>query len=79
MQKERPRILLASQCFFQAYHAQKKVPGIPAMTWDFVNSTSKAISRKEKTQVITFTKPHPNIRREKGIAKKVNLRTIHLK
>lgn len=30
MQNARPNMLLASQCFCETYHAQKKVPGIDA-------------------------------------------------
>lgn len=48
MQKARPNTLLANQCFCEAYHAQKKVPGIAATTWDLVNSTSKAVLEKCK-------------------------------
>ena len=43
MQKARPSMLLASQCFCEAYHAQKNVPGIAAIIWDLVNSISKAV------------------------------------
>ena len=48
MQKERPNTLLASQCFFKAYQAQKKVPGIAATTCDLVNSISNAAIKKMK-------------------------------
>ena len=65
MQKERPRMLLASQCFFQAYHAQKKVPGIPATTWDFVNSTSNAVLRL-RLKIITL---HDTIKFDKNNSK----------
>lgn len=42
MQNASPNMLLDSQCFFEAYQAQKKKPGMAATTWDLVNSTSKA-------------------------------------
>jgi len=42
IQKANPRTLFASQCFFDAYHKQKKNPGIEATIWDFVNSTESA-------------------------------------
>jgi hypothetical protein len=48
MQKAKPRILLASQCFWEAYQAQKNVPGIAATIWDLVNSISKAGEERYK-------------------------------
>lgn len=43
MENDKPKMLLASQCFLEAYHTQKKVPGIAATTWDLVNSISNAV------------------------------------
>lgn len=52
MQNASPSVLLASQCFCEAYHAQKKDPGIAAMTWDLVNSTSKAVQKMGQKYII---------------------------
>eukprot|EP01018_Ginkgo_biloba_P029701 Gb_00836 [translate_table: standard] len=40
IQKANPKMLFANQCFFNAYHVQKNVPGMAATTCDLVNSTS---------------------------------------
>jgi len=54
IQKARPNILFASQCFRKAYQAQKNVPGIPATTCDLVNSISKAVQEKCKQKIRYF-------------------------
>jgi hypothetical protein len=52
IQKAIPKTLLASQCFLEAYHMQKKNPGIEATICDFVNSTESAEIRNVWTMFV---------------------------
>ena len=51
IEKGSPNIVFVSKCFFKAYHAQKKVPGMAATTCDFVNSISKAVIERCKGKI----------------------------